>query len=131
MKPIYKLYGVVSVAFISAFVILIAFIPEPFLDFFAEAQQVIVKGFPLVEIFQNLEGMALIYAYLATAYVANLAINLVMMLLAYLSENKFYFHLMLYAFAINVIYFVAVVYTARLLLETAAKPLSLFTRKAS
>lgn len=131
MKPLYKLYGVVSVAFISAFVILIAFIPEPFLDFFAEAQQVIVKGFPLEEIFQNLEGMALIYAYLATAYLANLVINIVMMLLAYLSENKFYFHLMLYAFAINVIYFVAVIYTARLLLETAAKPLSLLSRRTT
>ena len=131
MKPIYKLYGVVSVAFISAFVILIAFIPEPFLDFFTEAQQVGVDGRPLVEIYQNLEGMSLIYAYLATAYVANLVINLVMMLLAYLSENKFYFHLMLYAFAINVIYFVAVVYTARLLLETATKPLNLLNRRAA
>jgi hypothetical protein len=131
MKLVYKLYGVISVAFISAFVILIAYLPAPFLDFFAEAQQVIVKGFPLIEIIENLEGMALVYAYLAALYVANLGFNLLMLLLAYLSENKFYFHLMAYAFAINVIYFVAAVYTARLLLETAAKPLSLLNRRSA
>jgi len=131
MKLVYKLYGVVSVAFISAFVILIAYIPAPFLDFFAEAQQVIVDGLPLLEILENLEGMALVYAYLAGLYLANLGLNLLMLLLSYLSENKFYFHLMLYAFAINLIYFVAVLYTARLLLETAAKPLSLLNRKSA
>ena len=131
MKAVYKFYGVISVAFISAFVILIAFIPAPFLDFFAEAQQVITEGLSLAEIYQNLDGMALVYAYLATLYVVNLGVNLLMLLLSYLSENKFYFHLMAYAFAINVIYFVAVLYTARLLLEAAAKPLSLLNRRTT
>lgn len=84
---------------------------------------------PLLDVLNQLEGFALLYAYLSLGYLANLAINLVMTLLAYLSENKFYFRLTLYALAINVVYFVAVIYTARLVLETAAKPLKLLQKK--
>lgn len=129
MKRIYQLYAVLSVGFISAFVILIAFVPEPFLTFAAAVQEQLAIEAPLFDVLAQLEGVALLYAYLSLGYLANLGINIVMTLLAYLSENKFYFRLTLYALAINVVYFVAVVYTARLLLETAAKPLKLLQKK--
>lgn len=129
MKRIYQLYALVSVGFISAFVILIAFVPEPFLTFATAVQNQLSADAPLLDVLNQLEGFALLYAYLSLGYLANLAINLVMTLLAYLSENKFYFRLTLYALAINVVYFVAVIYTARLVLETAAKPLKLLQKK--
>ncbi len=129
MKRMYQLYAVVSVGFISAFVILIAFVPEPFLTFATAVQDQLSADAPLLDVLNQLEGFALLYAYLSLGYLANLAINLVMTLLAYLSENKFYFRLTLYALAINVVYFVAVIYTARLVLETAAKPLKLLQKK--
>lgn len=129
MKRIYQLYAVVSVGFISAFVILIAFVPEPFLTFAAAVQDQLANEASLFEVFNQLEGVALLYAYLSIGYIANLGINILMTLLAYLSENKFYFRLTLYALAINVVYFVSVIYTARLVLETAAKPLKLLQKK--
>lgn len=129
MKRIYQLYAVVSVGFISAFVILIAFVPEPFLTFATAVQDQLSADAPLLDVLNQLEGFALLYAYLSLGYLANLAINIVMTLFAYLSENKFYFRLTLYALAINVVYFVAVIYTARLVLETAAKPLKLLQKK--
>ena len=129
MKRIYQLYSVVSVGFISAFVILIAFVPEPFLTFATAVQDQLSADAPLLDVLNQLEGFSLLYAYLSLGYLANLAINIVMTLFAYLSENKFYFRLTLYALAINVVYFVAVIYTARLVLETAAKPLKLLQKK--
>jgi hypothetical protein len=123
MKRVYQLYALVSVGFISLFVILIAFVPEPFLAFATALQQQLAADLPVLQTLNELEGVALVYGYLSVGYVANLAINAAMALLAYLSENKFYFRLTLYALAINVIYFVAVVYTARLLVETVGKPL--------
>jgi hypothetical protein len=129
MKRIYQLYAVVSVGFISAFVILIAFVPEPFLTFALAVQDQLALEAPLFDILAELEGVSLLYAYLSIGYIANLGINIVMTLLAYLSENKFYFRLTLYALAINLVYFVAVIYTTRLVLETAAKPLKLLQKK--
>ena len=129
MKRIYQLYAVISVGFISAFVVLIAFVPEPFLTFATAVQDQLAIDAPLLDVLGQLEGFALFYAYLSIGYVANLGINILMTLLAYLSENKFYFRLTLYALAINLIYFVAVIYTVRLLLETATKPLKLIKKK--
>jgi hypothetical protein len=129
MKRIYQLYAMLSVGFISAFVILIAFIPEPFLDFASAVQTQLTTEAPLLDVFAQLEGVALLYAYLSAGYLANLVVNLGMTLLSYLSENKFYFRVTVYALAINLVYFVAAVYTARLLLETAAKPLKLLAKK--
>jgi hypothetical protein len=128
MKRIYQLYAIISVGFISAFVILIAFQPEPFLSFATVVQEQLINEAPLLEVFNQLEGLALVYAYLSGLYVANLLVNTAMLLLAYLSENKFYFRLTLYALAINVVYFVATIYTVRLLLETITKPLKLFKK---
>lgn len=129
MKRVYQLYAVLSVGFISAFVILIAFVPEPFLTFATAVQEQFASEAPLFDVLDQLEGVALVYAYLSLGYLGNLAINVVMTLLAYLSENKFYFRLTLYALAINLVYFVAVIYTVRLLLETAAKPLKALQKK--
>lgn len=129
MKRVYQLYAVLSVGFISAFVVLIAFVPEPFLSFAVAVQDQLASEAPLFDVLAQLDGVALLYAYLSIGYIANLGINIVMTLLAYLSENKFYFRLTLYALAINLVYFVAVIYTARLLLETAAKPLKLLQKK--
>jgi hypothetical protein len=129
MKLIYQLYALISVGFISAFVILIAVEPEPFLTFAAAVQEQLSTNLPILDVYSLLEGMALVYAYLSGLYLINLGINLVMTLLAYLSENKFYFRLTLYAFLINVIYFVATVYTVRLLIETISKPLKLFKKR--
>lgn len=129
MKIIYQLYALISVGFISAFVILIAVVPEPFITFATAVQDQLSANLPLLDVYASLEGMALVYAYLSGLYLVNLGINLVMTLLAYLSENKFYFRLTLYAFAINVIYFVATVYTVRLLLEAVTKPLKLFKKR--
>lgn len=129
MKRVYQLYAVLSVGFISAFVILIAFVPEPFLTFATAVQEQFATEAPLFDVLDQLEGVALVYAYLSLGYLGNLAINVVMTLLAYLSENKFYFRLTLYALAINLVYFVAVIYTVRLLLETAAKPLKALQKK--
>lgn len=129
MKRVYQLYAVLSVGFISAFVILIAFVPEPFLTFATAVQEQFALEAPLFDVLDQLEGVALVYAYLSLGYLGNLAINVVMTLLAYLSENKFYFRLTLYALAINLVYFVAVIYTVRLLLETAAKPLKALQKK--
>lgn len=129
MKQIYQLYAVVSVGFISAFVILIAFVPEPFLTFATAVQDQLANEAALFDVLNQLDGVALLYAYLSIGYIANLGLNILMTLLAYLSENKFYFRLTLYALAINLVYFVSVIYTLRLLLETTAKPLKLLQRK--
>lgn len=129
MKLIYQLYALVSVGFISAFVIFIAVNPEPFLVFATAVQEQLSSSAPVLDVYSSLDGLALVYAYLSGLYLLNLGINLVMTLLAYLSENKFYFRLTLYAFAINVVYFVATIYTARLLIETIAKPLKLFKKR--
>jgi len=128
MKRFYQLYAIISVGFISAFVILIAFQPEPFLSFATAVQDQLVNDAPLLDVLNQLEGLALVYAYLSGLYLLNLLLNTAMLLLAYLSENKFYFRLTLYALAINVIYFVATLYTVRLLVETLSKPLKLFKK---
>jgi len=128
MKRLYQLYAVISVGFISAFVILIAWQPGPFLSFATAVQEQLVNEAPLLDILNQLDGLALVYAYLSGLYVANLVVNTAMLLLAYLSENKFYFRLTLYALAINVVYFVATIYTVRLLVETIGKPLKLFKK---
>jgi hypothetical protein len=129
MKRIYQLYAVISVGFISSFVILIAFLPEPFLNFAVAIQDQLALEASVFEVLNQLDGLALVYAYLSIGYIGNLLVNVVMTLLAYLSENKFYFRLTLYALAINLIYFVSVIYTVKLVLETATKPLKLLQKK--
>jgi hypothetical protein len=129
MKRIYQLYAVISVGFISSFVILIAFLPEPFLQFASAVQEQLALEASVFDVLNQLDGVALVYAYLSIGYLANLLVNVVMTLLAYLSENKFYFRLTLYALAINLIYFVSAIYTVRLVLETATKPLKLLQKK--
>jgi hypothetical protein len=129
MKRIYQLYAVISVGFISAFVILIAFFPEPFLRFASAVQSQLELEASVFDVLNQLEGLALVYAYLSIGYIGNLLVNVVMTLLAYLSENKFYFRLTLYALAINLIYFVSVIYTVKLFLETATKPLKFLQKK--
>jgi hypothetical protein len=129
MKGIYQLYAVISVGFISTFVILIAFLPEPFLNFAIAIQDQLALEASVFEVLNQLDGLALVYAYLSIGYIGNLLVNVVMTLLAYLSENKFYFRLTLYALAINLIYFVSVIYTVKLVLETATKPLKLLQKK--
>jgi hypothetical protein len=129
MKRIYQLYAVISVGFISTFVILIAFLPEPFLNFAIAIQDQLALEASVFEVLNQLDGLALVYAYLSIGYIGNLLVNVVMTLLAYLSENKFYFRLTLYALAINLIYFVSVIYTVKLVLETATKPLKLLQKK--
>jgi hypothetical protein len=129
MKRIYQLYAFISVGFISSFVILIAFLPEPFLQFASAVQEQLALEASVFDVLNQLDGVALVYAYLSIGYLANLLVNVVMTLLAYLSENKFYFRLTLYALAINLIYFVSAIYTVRLVLETATKPLKLLQKK--
>jgi hypothetical protein len=129
MKRMYQLYAVISVGFISAFVIMIAFLPEPFLRFASAVQEQLELEASVFAVLSKLDGLALVYAYLSIGYLGNLGVNVLMTLLAYLSENKFYFRLTLYALAINLIYFVSVMYTVKLVLETATKPLKLFTKK--
>jgi hypothetical protein len=129
MKRMYQLYAVISVGFISAFVIMIAFLPEPFLRFASAVQEQLELEASVFTVLSKLDGLALVYAYLSIGYLGNLGVNVLMTLLAYLSENKFYFRLTLYALAINLIYFVSVMYTVKLVLETATKPLKLFTKK--
>jgi hypothetical protein len=129
MKRIYQLYAVISVGFISSFVILIAFLPEPFLNFAVAIQDQLALEASVFEVLNQLDGLDLVYAYLSIGYIGNLLVNVVMTLLAYLSENKFYFRLTLYALAINLIYFVSVIYTVKLVLETATKPLKLLQKK--
>lgn len=122
MKSFYKLYALISVGFISAIIIMISIYPTEFMTFAEELFVIIQTKAPLLSIFDKGFGpLETTYAYLTGLYVVNIAANIVIWVLAYISENKFYNRLVLYALIINLVYFFIIYYTVKLLLESGVK----------
>lgn len=119
MKSFYKLYATISIAFISGFILLIAIYPTEFLNFCQQVYDHINSGGKVTTIYSlPLPTIETIFSYLGSLYVVNIIANIVIWLLAYISENKFYNRLIMYTLIINLVYLFIIIYTVKLLLES-------------
>ncbi len=131
MKGFFRLYSVISVTFVFFIFALIAVFPSHFLNFMDEVQKLIFSDTQTIsDIFDiGLPFIQTLFAYLFTAYLLNIVANIVIAVLAYISENKFNAAVTRYALIVNVVFFFVIVYTAKLILEGGYKTIrKIFTK---
>ncbi len=133
MKGFFKLYSVISVTFVFFIFTLVAIFPSHFLNFIDEVQKLVFSDTQTIsDIFSiGLPFIQTMFAYLFTAYALNIIANIVIAVLAYISENKFNAAVTRYALIVNVIFFFVIVYFAKLIVEGGYKTIRrIFTRRA-
>lgn len=132
MKGFFKLYSVISVTFVFVIFALIAVFPSHFLNFVDEAQALVFSDTQTIsDIYDiGLPFIQTMFAYLFTAYTLNIIANIVIAVLAYISENKFNAAVTRYALIVNVVFLFVIIYTAKLILEGGYRTIrKIFTRR--
>lgn len=131
MKSFLKLYAVISVSFIFGIFALVAIYPTEFLNFISEVMTLLQdKDQTIMAIYQmDLPIIEMLFSYLFGIYLVNIIANIVIAVLAYLTEDKFNSRIALYSLIVNVVFFSVIVYTAKLIVEGGFKSITRIFKK--
>ncbi len=123
MKPFLKLYAIISVSFIFLIFALIAIYPDNFLNFVSEVLNLISSETQnLTDLYTlDLPFIETMFSYLFGLYGLNIIANIVIAVLAYLTEDKFNSNVAKYALIVNIVFFFVIFYTAKLITEGGYK----------
>lgn len=123
MKSFLKLYAIISVSFIFLIFALIAIYPDNFINFVSEVLNLLSSDTQnLTDIYSlDLPFIETMFSYLFGIYLLNIVANIVIAVLAYLTEDKFNSNVAKYALIVNVVFFFVIVYTAKLIVEGGYK----------
>lgn len=123
MKGFLKLYAIVSVSFIFLIFALVAFKDQAFLNFAEEVFNILGDNTRnLTDIYNvDMPFYETLFSYLFGLYAVNIVVNIVIAVLAYLTEDKFDSRVALYSLIVNIVFFFVIFYTAKLFLEGGYK----------
>ncbi|QVK21195.1 hypothetical protein KHQ82_02375 [Mycoplasmatota bacterium] len=125
MKQIIKVYAIISALILFVILSYFAFWPETFASVLEKLAQIYQSGEKLTTIYTyDLTTLENVLTMLFSAYAINILVNIIVLALAYVTEDKFNVRITLYILAINLI-FLAIAYSIiKLLAETGVKGIS-------
>ncbi|XMB86265.1 hypothetical protein RJG79_00260 [Mycoplasmatota bacterium WC44] len=122
MKQLIKIYAVVSALILFSIFTLAAFAPETFMSVFEKVVDLKSNGGKILSIYsQDLSSLETLLTLLVSGYIVNLLVNLLVLVIAYITEDKFNVRITLYVLAINLLFAAIGYYIVKLVLETGVK----------
>lgn len=122
MKQLIKIYAVISALIIFSIFTFAAFHPNTFIVLFEKIIEIKSSGEKILTIYSHdLTTLETLLTLLISGYLINILLNLVVLVIAYITEDKFNVRITLYVLAINLL-FAAIGYSIiKLALETGVK----------
>ncbi len=125
MKPFIKIYAGLSAFILFALFALAAFSPEAYATVIENGLEVYKAKQQFTEIYTydyNLMESIVLYSF--SLYLANIVLNLIVLALAYVSEDRFNVRITLYVFVINIVVLYLSYTIVKLFLEGGVKGIS-------